>query len=58
MEIRTSFGIALEAQHDLRGSVPSSGNVFRQVTSILFRVDGETSGKTEIANLELTVGIN
>ena len=58
MGSHTSFGVALEAQHNLWCSVPSSRDVLGHVASILLRVDGETSRQTEIANLELAVGIN
>jgi hypothetical protein len=58
MGAHTSFRVALEAQHDLWCSVPSRCNVLRHVARILIRVDAETSRQTEIANLELTVGIN
>jgi hypothetical protein len=48
----------LERKHDLRSSVPSRRNIFSHVACILFGVDAETSGQTEIANLELTVGVD
>ena len=54
----TGFGVALEGKHDLRSSVPSCCNVFSHVACIFFRVDAETSGQTEIANLKLAVGVN
>lgn len=58
MARRTGFGVALEAQHDFRRTVPSGSDVFCHVTGILLRVDRETSGKTKVANLELAVGID
>ena len=54
----TSFCVALEAQHDFRGAIPPSRHIFRHVAGILLRVDREASGKTEIANLELAVGVD
>ena len=54
----TSFGVALERKHNLRSSVPSCCNIFSHVACIFFRVDTETSGQTEIANLKLAVGVN
>ena len=54
----TGFGVVLEGQHDFGSTIPSCGNVFRHVTSVLLRIDGETARKTEIANLELAVGID
>ena len=54
----TSFGVALEAQHDLRSTVPSCSDVFGHVASILLRVDRETSGQTKVTDLKLAVGID
>ena len=54
----TGFGVALERKHDLRSSVPSRCNIFSHVACVFFRVDTETSGQTEIANLKLAVGVN
>ena len=54
----TGFGVVLERKHDFRSTIPSRGNVLRHVTSVLLGIDRETTGKTEIANLELAVGIN
>lgn len=58
LRIRTGFGIALEAQHDLRRSVPSGSYVFGHVSCILFRVHGEASCQTKIADLEFAVGVH
>jgi hypothetical protein len=58
MLIRTGFCVALEAQHDLGGAVPSRRDVLGHVPRILLRVHGETPGETKIANLELAVGID
>lgn len=54
----TSFGVALEAQHNLGRSVPSCSDVFGHVSGILLGVDGEASRQAEIADLELAIGIN
>lgn len=54
----TSFGVALEAQHDLWGSVPSRGYIFSHVASILLGVDGEATSQAEIADLELAVCVD
>lgn len=56
--LHTCFGIALEAQHDLWRTVPSRGDVLGHITGILVRVDRETTGQTEVTNLELAVGID
>jgi hypothetical protein len=56
--VRTGFGVALEAQHDLGRSVPPSRNVLGHVPGIFLRVHRETSGQAKIANLELAVGIH
>lgn len=58
MDEHTSFGVALEAKHNLGRAVPSRGHIFRHVTCILLRVDGEASGETKIANLQLAVGVD
>lgn len=58
MGTHTSFGIVLERQHDFGSAIPSRGNVFRHVASVLFGINGETTRKTEVANLELAVGID
>lgn len=54
----TGFRVTLEAQHDLRCTVPSGSHVLGHITSILVGIDRETSRKTEIADLELAVGID
>ena len=56
--VRTGFCVALEAQHDLGGAVPSRSDVLGHVARILLRVHGETPGKTKIADLELAVGVD
>lgn len=55
---RTGFRVRLEAEHDFRRSVPSRCNVFGHVSCVLFRVHTEASRQTEIANLELAVGVD
>lgn len=54
----TGFGVALETQHDLWSTVPSSRNVLSHVTGIFFWINRETTSQTEIANLEFTVGVD
>lgn len=54
----TGFCVALEAEHDFRRTVPSRGDVFRHVSRILLRVDGEATSQTKVANLEFAVGID
>lgn len=56
--LHTCFGIALEAQHDLRRTVPSSCDVFGHVACILLRIDRETTSQAKVTNLELAVGID
>jgi hypothetical protein len=56
--ILTGLGVALEAQHNLWRTVPSRSHVFGHISSILLRIDGETSSQTKIANLELAVGVH
>lgn len=58
MPVLTRFCVALEAQHDLRGSVPPRGDVLGHVPRVLLRVHGEASGQTKVANLELAVGVD
>ena len=54
----TSFSIALETKHDFRSPVPSRGNIFRHVTSILLGVNRKAPRETEVADLKFAVGIN
>ena len=58
MQRLTGFCVALEAQHDFRGSVPSGSDILGHVACVLFRVHGESSCQSKIANLEFTVGID
>jgi hypothetical protein len=53
----TSFGVALEAQHNLRGTIPSRSNIFSHVSGILLRVYAEASSQTKVTNLELAVRV-
>ena len=53
----TGFCVALEAQHDLRRSVPSRCNVFCHVSSILIWIYAETSSQTKVGDLEFAVGV-
>lgn len=53
-----SLGVALEAQHNFWCTVPPRSHVFRHVSSVLLGVNGETTRETEIANLELAVGVD
>ena len=55
--IHTGFCVALETQHDLRSSVPPSSNVFGHVPCVLLGVHRKASCQTEIANLELAIGV-
>ena len=54
----TRFGIAQEAQHDFRSTVPSRRNVFRHEPSILLSNLAIASSEAEVANLEFAVGID
>ncbi len=56
--IRTSFSVALEAQHDFRRSVPPRGDILSHVSSILLWVYAEASRQAKIGNLELAVGVH
>jgi hypothetical protein len=53
----TSFGVALEAQHDLGRTVPSRSHVFSHISCIFLWIDGETSGETKITNFQLAIGV-
>ena len=54
----TRFRVGLEAQHNLRSTIPARSNVFGHIPCILIRVLGEASSETEIANLQFAVGID
>lgn len=54
----TGFGVALKAQHDLGCAVPSRGDVFRHVSGVFFRIDGETSGETKVADLQFAICVD
>ena len=51
----TSFGVALEAQHNLWSSVPSRGYIFCHVPGILLGINRETTSQAEVANLQIAV---
>jgi hypothetical protein len=55
---RTSFCVSLEAEHNFRSSVPSSGYIFSHVAGILFWIDGESTSETKVADFELTIGVD
>ncbi|KAI6751336.1 hypothetical protein HG531_006032 [Fusarium graminearum] len=50
------LGVLLESQHDLRRTVPSSRDIFGHETRVIL-LRGSGSRKTEIADLEITVGV-
>lgn len=54
----TGFGVALEAQHNLRSTVPSCRDIFSHVTSILLGIDRETTRETKVTNLKFTIRID
>ena len=54
----TSFCVALEAQHDLRGSVPPSSDVLSHVPRILLWVHGKSSGEPKITDFQFTISID
>lgn len=58
MEEHTRFSITLEAQHDLRCSIPSRRNIFGHVACILFWIHREASSETKVTDLQFTVGVD
>lgn len=54
----TSFGVALEAQHDLGRTVPTCCDILGHISGVFLRVNGETTGQAEVTDLQLTVGID
>ena len=54
----TSFRVTLEAQHDLRRTIPPRRYILRHVSSILLRIHGEATGQSKITDLELAVGVD
>ena len=58
MWVRTGFGVALKAQHDLGRAVPARRHVLSHVARILLRVHRKTAGQSKIADLELAVGVD
>lgn len=55
---RTGFCVALEAQHNLRRTVPSRGNILSHIPGILLGIDREATSKAEIADFQLTISIH
>lgn len=55
---RTRFGIALEAEHDLRCPIPPGRHVLCHVPSVLLRILREPSGQTEVADFEFAIGVD
>lgn len=58
MTALTGFCVALEAQHDFRGSVPSGGDILGHVPRIFLRVHGKAPGQPKVADLEFAVGVD
>lgn len=56
----TGFGVFGEAEHDLRSTVPSRGDILCLRTNLagLVGIGSDSSCQTEIANLQFTVGIH
>ena len=56
---KTHLGILLERQHDLRCSVPPSGDVFRHKTSLSSRRlrSFDRASKTKVAYLEIAIRV-
>lgn len=55
---RTSFGVALEAQHDLRSAIPSCRNILRHVSRILLGINGEATRQAKVTDFQLAIGID
>jgi hypothetical protein len=51
-----SFGVLLESQHNLRGSVPTSRDIFGHEARIIF-LGSSRASQTKIADLEIAIGI-
>ena len=58
MQGLTGFCVTLEAQHDLRSSVPPGSDILGHVPRVLFRVHGEASSQSKVANLEFAIGVD
>lgn len=56
--VRTGFGVALEAQHNLGRAVPARRHVLSHVARVLLRVHRKTTSQSKIADLELAVGVD
>jgi hypothetical protein len=54
----TSFGVVLEAEHDLGRAIPSRCDVLGHVSSIFLWINGEAARETKVADLELAVGVD
>ena len=55
----TGFCVLCETEHDLGSAVPSCSNVLGlEAGSNIVRLIAEATGKTEVANLQLAVGID
>lgn len=50
------LGVLLEGEHDLRSTVPASGNILGHETRILICSKHGTS-KTKVADLQVAVGV-
>ena len=55
----TGFCVLCETEHNLRSSVPSCSNVLGlEASSDVVGLVAEATGKTKVANLQLTVGVD
>lgn len=50
------LGVFLECQHNLRGTVPASGHIFRHEARVVVG-RGSRAGQTEITHFQITVGV-
>ena len=55
---RTGFGVALEAEHNLRGAIPARGYVFSHEASVFVWIYREAAGETKVTDFELTVCVH
>ena len=55
---RTSFGVALEAEHDLGRTVPPCSDILGHVTGVLVGVNRKATGEAKVGNLELAVCVD
>jgi len=58
MRAHTSFSKALKAQHDLGCPIPPRRDILGHVPRVLLWIHTEASCETEVADLELTVGVD